>query len=142
MGTLFSAWQARVQELSAAAAVHPHNLAQQTKAVSRKPVDAMVFLPEPLHLHQAKQRNLRFTPNKKYPIYEKKPAPNGGELFLTTDDAGRDQVMSDVYFVPANINLVADRELNFSETPEQKDGGNLYWGKASNEPGMPDLRRR
>jgi hypothetical protein len=50
--------------------------------------------------------------------------------------------VSDIYFVPASINLVADKELNFSETPEEKDGGNLYWGKASSEPGMPDLRRR
>ena len=131
------------QQLSAAA-VHPHNVSAPAplKNLNRRPIDAMVFLPEPLHLHQAKQKNLRFTTNKKYPIFEKRPAPNGGELFVTQDDTGREQIISDVYFVPANINLVADRELNFSETPEQKDGGNLYWGNASNEPGMPDLRRR
>jgi hypothetical protein len=103
----------------------------------------MVFLPEPLHLHQAKQKNMKFTVNKKYLIFEKRLAPNGvGQVFVTQDDTGRDQIVSDIYFVPASINLVADRELNFSETPDEKDGGNLYWGKASSEPGMPDLRRR
>ena len=102
----------------------------------------MVFLPEALHLHQAKQKNLKFTVNKKYPVYDKKPAPNGGELFVMIDDLGREQLVSDIYFVPGNVNLVADRELNFSETKEEKDGGNLYWGNAATEPGMPDLRRR
>jgi hypothetical protein len=51
-------------------------------------------------------------------------------------------MVSDVYFVPANINLIADRELGFSETKEEKDGGNLYWGNAARDPGMPDLRRK
>jgi hypothetical protein len=130
------------QQLSAAAA-HPHNLSSTSKNVSRRSVDLMVFLPEPLHLHQAKQKNLRFTVNNKYPIFEKRPAPNGvGELFLTQDDLGREQIVSDVYFVPANINLIADKELNFSETPEEKDGGKLYWGSAATDPGMPDLRRK
>ena len=123
-----------------AAAVHPHNVRQEVR--NRKPIDIVVFLPEPLHLHQAKQRNLKLTQNKKYPVFDKKPAPNGGELFVIQDDMGREQTVSDVYFVPGNINLVADRELNFSESREEKDGGNLYWGNAANDPGMPELRRR
>lgn len=140
--TEFQSNQARLpsQQLSAAA-VHPHNVVAP-KLISRRPVDQMVFLPEALHLHQAKQKNLRFTVNKKYMIFEKKPAPNGGELFLTQDDTGREITVSDVYFVPGNVNLVADKELNFSESPEEKDGGNLYWGNASIDNGMPDLRRR
>lgn len=138
--TEFKNNQARLpsQQLSAAA-VHPHNVS--AKPVNRRPIDQMVFLPEALHMHQAKQKNLRFTMNKKYPIFEKKPAPNGGEIFLTQDDTGREITVSDVYFVPGNINLVADKELNFSESPEEKDGGNLYWGNAIDN-GMPDLRRR
>lgn len=128
------------QQLSAAS-LHPHNQIRNP-VQQRKAKDYMVWLPEPLHLHQAKQKNLRFTVNKKYPIFERKSAPNGGELFVTQDDNGREQVVSDVYFVPANINLIADKELNFSESKEEKDGGNLYWGNASSDPGMPDLRRR
>ena len=127
------------QQLSAAA-IHPHNVV--VKPTNRKAIDVMVFLPEPLHLHEAKRRNLKFTENKKYQIFDKKPAPNGGEIFTTQDDTGREVTVSDIYFVPGNINLIADRELNFSETPEQKDGGNLYWGNAKNEPSMPELRRR
>lgn len=129
-----------VQQLSAAA-VHPHNQ-QKLQQPTRRAIDQMVYLPEPMHLHTAKQKNLRFTVNKKYPIFEKRPSPNGGEIFITQDDVGREQMVSDVYFVPANINLIADRELGFSETKEEKDGGNLYWGNAATDPGMPDLRRR
>ena len=74
---------------------------------------------------------------------EKRPSPNGvGEIFVIQDDTGREQAVSDAYFVPANINLIADRELGFSETQEEKDGGVLYWGNASSDPGMPDVRRR
>lgn len=129
-----------VKQLSAAA-VHPHNQ-QKPNTPARRAVDQMVYLPEPMHLHTARQKNLRFTVNKKYPIFEKRPSPNGGEIFVTQDDNGREQMISDVYFVPANINLIADKELGFSETKQEKDGGNLYWGSASSDPGMPDLRRR
>lgn len=129
-----------VHQLSAAA-VHPHNQMKQ-QVPQKRAMEYMAFVPEPLHLHQAKQKNLKFTLNKKYPIFEKRAAPNGGELFVTQDDNGREQIVSDIYFVPANINLLADKELNFSETREEKDGGNLYWGNASSENGMPDLRRK
>ena len=142
--TEFQNNQARLpsQKLSAAA-VHPHNINQANKATGRRAVDTMVFLPEPLHLHQAQQKNLKFTVNKKYPIFEKRLAPTGvGEIFVTLDDNGREQTVSDIYFVPAKINLIAEKELNFSEPPEEKDGGNLYWGSASRDNGMPDLRRR
>ena len=58
------------------------------------------------------------------------------------DDTGREQLVSDKYFVPANVNLFADRELGFSQNQQQRDGGKLLWGGAQQEPDMPDIRRR
>jgi hypothetical protein len=128
------------QSLSAAkTTIHPHNQNPQ----QRKPVAFMVFVPEPQQLHESRRKNLRFTVNKKYAVLERRPSPTGiGEIFVIQDDTGREQAVSDAYFVPANINLIADRELGFSETQQEKDGGTLYWGNASSDPGMPDIRRR
>jgi hypothetical protein len=55
---------------------------------------------------------------------------------------GREQLVSDKYFVPGNINLIADKELGFSESQNKRDGGNLLWGSASIDSNMPDIRRR
>lgn len=91
---------------------------------------------------EVKQKNLRFTPEKKYPVFEKKEGVGGGEVFVMIDDTGREQLVSDKYFVPGNIQLMADRELGFSQNQQQRDGGKLYWGGANQEPDMPDIRRR
>jgi hypothetical protein len=108
----------------------------------RRPIDWVVFSPE-LHLMpEIRQKNLRLTPDKKYPIFEKKDAGHLGEIYVMQDDTGREQSVSDKYFIPASVNLVADRELGFSQSSQQKDGGKLYWGGANNEPDMPDIRRR
>lgn len=117
---------------------HPHN-----NNGTRRPVDWMVFAPELPQMAEVKQKNMRFTPDKKYPIFEKRMSPSGtGEVFVMLDDTGREQLVSDKYFVPGNIQLFADKELGFSESQQSRDGGNLYWGGANNEPDMPDIRRR
>ena len=90
---------------------------------------------------EVKQKNLRFTPEKKYPVFEKREGV-GGEVFVMIDDTGREQLVSDKYFVPGNIQLMADRELGFSQNQQQRDGGKLYWGGANQEPDMPEIRRR
>jgi len=109
----------------------------------KKPVDWVVFFPEPQQIVEIKQKNLRFTPDKKYPVFEKRSTPSGlGEIYVMQDDMGREQLVSDKYFVPGNINLIADKELGFSESQTKKDGGNLFWGSASMDSNMPDIRRR
>lgn len=130
--------------------VHPHNNIQnqireqipnETKSYTRKPIDYVVFLPEPQQIKEIKEKNLKFTPDKKYPVFEKKLG-FGGEIFTVVDDLGREQTVSDKFFVPANIQLLGDKELNFSESPKERDGGNLFWGNSSSDNNMPDLRRR
>lgn len=116
--------------------MQPHNGGQM------RPIDWVVFAPELPMMSEVKQKNLRFTPDKKYPVFQKQPSVTGiGEVYKMIDDTGREQLVSDKYFVPGNINLFADRELGFSENQTQRDGGNLLWGNATLETDMPVIRR-
>lgn len=117
----------------------PHNAIQQ--AVPKRPVDYVVFSPELQQMVEVKQKNLRFTVDKKYPVY-KKESGIGGEIFTMIDDTGRQQLVSEKYFVAPPAGLYGDKELGFSESPSQRDGGKLYWGGANAEPDMPEIRRR
>jgi hypothetical protein len=124
-------------------AQHPHNTIKNqvsiSSSVSRRPIKRVDFLPEPAHMNEI--RAFKLTPEKEYPVYEKKSLPNGGEQYLVVDDSNREQWVSDKYFVPSNIVLVGDSELNFSEKPRQ-DTGKLLWDNSSFDPQMPNLRRR
>lgn len=60
---------------------------------------------------------------------------------MIIDDAGKEQFVTDLYFVPANISLFADKELGFSESQQKKDGGKLLWGDATLDSNMPKIRR-
>ncbi len=115
----------------------PHNNGLQ----GRRPVKFMKFAPELHMLSEIKQKGMKFTEDRKYPVYQVQPHPTGvGEVYKMVDDVGREQLISDKYFVPADVNLFGDKELRFSETPEQRDGGQLYWGGAAAEVDMPQLR--
>lgn len=115
-------------------AAYPHNQGP------RRPIDWVIFQPELHMMPEIKQKNLRLTPDKKYPVFQKKDGPLG-EIYTMSDDTGRELLVSDKYFVPGNVRLLADRELGFSESQQQRDGGKLYWGGANNEPDMPNIRR-
>ena len=127
--------QAQPQMSGANGIFHPHNGNQL------RPIKWMVFAPELPLMGEVKQRQLRFTMDKKYPVFKESPHPTGIGMALTTmDDTGREQLISDKYFIPAEINLVLDREIGFSETPRQREGGKLLWGSTVDEPNMPKLR--
>ena len=117
------------------------NLAKQA-STNRRVIDNLVFSPEPQQLVEAKRKNLKLTIDKKYEVYQKKPSPNGlGDLCLIIDDDGKEQFVTDMYFIPASINLFGDKELGFSAN-QQKESSNLLWGDASLDSNMPNLRKR
>lgn len=122
----------------ASAGVQPHNQGQL------RPIDWVIFQPELPMMPEVKRKGLKFTPDKKYPVFEKSPHPTlpHAQVYKMIDDTGREQLVSDQYFVPGNVSLFMDKELGFSETSKQRDGGNLLWGNAANEPDMPVLRRK
>jgi len=114
---------------------HPHNGNQL------RPIKWMLFAPELPLLAEVKQRSLRFTMDKKYPIFKEQPHPTGIGMALTTiDDSGREQLISDKYFIPAEINLVLDKEIGFTEDITKREGGKLKWDGVMEDPSMPKLR--
>lgn len=117
---------------------HPHNANQLNQ---RRAVDYVIFSPELHHAAEIKQKGLRFTADKKYPVYRKQSGV-AGEIYTMTDDMGREQLVSDKYFVAPPAGLLGDKELGFSESPSEREGGKLYWGNASGELDMPDIRRK
>lgn len=121
--------------------LHPHEALSSSR--SRRVIDSVAFAPEPHHIPELKRKNLSLTIDKKYDVFEKKPSPNGiGEMYLILDDKNNEQLVPDLYFIPGSVNLFGDKELGFSESLSQKEGGNLLWGDAKLDSGMPDIRRR
>lgn len=123
--------QAQQQVSLQGSPIQPHNQGQ------RRPIDWVVFAPEIPMMPEIKQKNLRFTPDKKYPVFEKQPGLLG-EVFRMVDDTGREHLVSDKYFVPGNTTLIGGSM--FSE--QERDNGNLLWGNSNSEPDMPDIRGR
>lgn len=126
---------------------HPHNKLNKPLTVSQngktngKPIKFMIFAPELHMMPDIKQKGLKFTPDKKYPVYHSQlnPTTGIGEIYKMIDDIGREMFVSDMYFVPVPV-LIADRELGFSNNKKEADL--LNWGSATNEPDMPDLRSK
>jgi hypothetical protein len=128
--------------------VHPHNVTQPHNKVlnqsqislNKRVVDSVVFSPEPQQLIEIKRKNIKLTPNKKYPVFKKSPSPTGmGEIYIISDDDNKEISVSDIYFIPGAINLLGDKELGFT-TPESNEGGKLYWGDATSGMNVPKLR--
>lgn len=116
-----------------AAPIQPHNQGQL------RPIKYMVFSPELPMFTEIKNKGIRFTPDKKYPVFKIEYAPNGTEIFTMIDDVGRQQLISDKYFIPANIDLAHDREAKFSENAAKSNSVNLLWGNTVDD-NMPNLR--
>lgn len=70
--------------------------------LKKKPLRHEVFEPDDVMADDARKRGLKFTRGMKYPIYEEKQDRRGimfGMLYVTKDDAGQKQVLSDRLFV-------------------------------------------
>ena len=113
--------------------IHPHEKITN----NNNPIDYMVYSPELRQQHEVKNRNIKLTVDKKYPIYEKKLNSNGITNNLKIiDDSGKEVIISDEYFIPGKINLFGDKELGFSEN---KNEIQLNWAGAIDD--VPVLRK-
>lgn len=113
----------------------PHNVNRP-----RRKVKTMVFSPELRAIPELKQRGLRLTIDQKYDIYNVKVSANGiSENYTIVDDLGREIIVPDTYFIPAEVKLFADNELGFTKSSELND--RLLWGGLqTDEYDVPDLR--
>ncbi len=87
-----------------------------------------------------RKKGLRFTPDKRYPVYAEKPDPQTGIMvFAMVDDLGRQLNVTNDYFVP-EANLEFDNEIGFTE-PSQGKAKLMYQDQMDSEPEMIDIRR-
>lgn len=112
------------------------NLASPKRRVLRHEV----YEPEPLAEFKAKQKGLRFTVGKKYPIYSES-SMGSTVVYKTTDDTGRDVDVSSEYFMAIGSGLVEqDEGPRYVGAEDRKEEINL-WGNTESID-MPDIRRR
>jgi hypothetical protein len=104
------------------AEIHQNQMVQQRRPVNPsdrmrpilppagQPLRYETYDPHPDLARVAAQRNMAFTVNKRYPIFEEKPDMRGvhyGMLYVTKDDNGQRAVLNDKHFIPVQ-NLTND----------------------------------
>jgi hypothetical protein len=98
------------------------------------------YEPEPLAEFKAKQKGLKFTVGKRYPIYSES-SMGTTIVYKTTDDAGREVEVSSEYFVAIGTGLVAqDEGPRYVGAEDRKEEVNLWRNFESSD--MPDIRRK
>lgn len=94
--------------------------------------------------NEAKQKGLKFTVGKKYPVHKAVDNNVGGQYigqkYTLTDDLNRQVTVDEKYFVVAGRGLVADAELGFSNPASAKSDIRLSHSDAYIED-VPDVRR-
>jgi len=108
--------------------------------LSRRPIRHEIFEPEPLALHKAQQKGLKFTVGKKYPVYSE-DSFGGTITYSTKDDRGKEVNVSAEYFVAMGSGLMQqDDGPTYVGAENQKEEINLWRGYEQVE--MPDIRRK
>lgn len=115
-------------------------VAKPPHAGARRPIRHEIFEPEPLALHKAQQKGLKFTVGKRYPVYSEE-SMGSAVLYDTTDDRGRDVKVSSEYFMAVGAGLMQqDDGPTYVGAENQRDEINL-WGNIE-QVDMPDIRRK
>lgn len=115
-------------------------IVQSRTTQSRRAIRHELFEPEPLALHKAQQKGLKFTVGKKYPIYSESSIGTT-VVYKTTDDRGREVEVSSEYFMAMGAGLIQqDDGPTYVGAENQKDEINLWRNYESTE--MPDIRGR
>ena len=102
-----------------------------------RPIRHEIFDPPPWLLKEAKQRGIKFTVGKKYPILHERmhENPQAGMIYTTIDDMEQRQVLAGIHFNPVPVPL----ERGFG-APSVVDESGLGWSGVIDEQGMPALR--
>ncbi len=115
-------------------------VARKNISSSKKPLRYEIYEPEPLSEFKAKQKGLRFTVGKRYPIYSEESA-GGMIIYKTTDDAGKEISVSSEYFIVVGTGVSMQEDVpNYVGAENQKEEINL-WGQYETVE-MPDIRRK
>jgi hypothetical protein len=111
------------------------------KGPTRRAIRHETYDPEPISEFKARQKGLKFTKGKKYPIYSES-SMGSTVVYKTTDDAGRDVDISSEYFVAVGSGLIQQEEgPTYVGAENQREEINL-WARHEISTDMPDIRRR
>lgn len=99
-----------------------------------------IYDPDPVALHKAKQKGLKFTPGRKYPIFSEESL--GSTLVYTSrDDSGKEVKVNAEYFVAIGSGLMEQENApTYVGAENQKEEINL-WNNYE-QVDMPDIRRK
>jgi hypothetical protein len=107
---------------------------------SKRAIRHEVYEPEPLSEFKAKQKGLKFTAGRRYPIYSES-SMGTTVVYKTTDDSGRDVDVSSEYFVAIGAGLaMQDEGPRYVGAENQKEEINLWGNYESTD--MPEIRRK
>lgn len=107
---------------------------------SKRAIRQELYDPDPIGQQKVKQKGLKFTMGKKYPVYSEESV--GSTLvYNTVDDSGKEVKVSAEYFVAIGSGLVEqDEGPRYVGAENRKEEVNL-WGNYETVD-MPDIRRR
>jgi len=107
---------------------------------ARRPIRHEIFDPEPIAEFKAKQKGLKFTKGRKYPVYSES-SMGSTVVYKTKDDAGREVDVGSEYFVAVGAGLVEqDAGPEYVGAEGQKEEINLW--RNYEQIDMPEIRRR
>lgn len=107
---------------------------------ARRAMRQELYDPDPIGQQKVRQKGLKFTMGKKYPVYSEESV--GSTLvYNTVDDSGKDVKVSAEYFVAIGSGLAqVDDGPTYVGAENQKEEVNLWGNYETVE--MPDIRRR
>jgi hypothetical protein len=113
---------------------------KKSQNLARRAIRQEVYDPDPIGAQKVRQKGLKFTLGKKYPIYSEESL--GSTLvYNTADDSGKEVKVSAEYFVAVGMGLIeADEGPKYVGAENQTEEINLWRNYESGD--MPDIRRR
>lgn len=118
--------------------IKPNKFLDLSKRTENRKLNKFVIFDPPLDIDK-KKFPYKFTKKKKYQVISERMAPTGiGQILNVIDDSGNTIEVSDEYFVPGEINLGFDNELNYDKKDGNVDVLNFRGGTFDN---MPILRK-
>lgn len=113
----------------------------RANTASKRPIRHEIYEPEPLSDFKAKQKGLKFTMGKRYPIYSESSLGTT-ILYKTTDDAGREVEVSSEYFMAVGSGLSMEEENAPKYVGAEKNSEDInLWGNYESVD-VPDIRRK
>lgn len=113
---------------------------KRSQNLAKRAIRQEMYDPDPIGEQKVRQKGLRFTTGRKYPVYSEESV--GSMLVYTTiDDSGKEVKVGAEYFVAVGTGLVdADEGPKYVGAENQKEEINLWRNYEQTE--MPDIRRR